>query len=119
MAWVKLAFDSDVVKKADYTTKGDVLIASGANTPTVLGVGANGTVLEAASGETTGVKWGTAAAGDFKADGSVPMTGNLDFAKKEATAMALDNQASAPGTPVLGQMYYNTGTNDAWLNTSV
>jgi hypothetical protein len=38
--------------------KGDVIAASAADTAARLAVGANGTVLEAASGETTGLKWG-------------------------------------------------------------
>ena len=37
-----------------------------------------------------------------------PLVANLDFAKKQATAMALDVQASAPGTPVAGQIYHNS-----------
>lgn len=118
MAWVKLAFDDDVVKKADYTAKGDVLIASGANAPAVLGVGTNGHVLTVDNGEATGVKWSASGAGDFLANGTIPMTGDLNFAKNEATAMALDNQATPPSTPVVGQMYYNTATNDIWVNTA-
>jgi hypothetical protein len=39
-------------------TKGDLLTASGTNVPTQLAVGANGTVLEADSTATTGLKWG-------------------------------------------------------------
>ena len=39
------------------TTKGDVIAASAASTPARLGVGANGTRLTAASGETTGLVW--------------------------------------------------------------
>lgn len=36
----------------------------------------------------------------------------LDFGKNQATAMALDNQASHPATPVLGQIYFHTGAGD-------
>lgn len=41
----------------DYAAKGDILAASGANTPEVLSVGSNGQVLMADSAESTGLKW--------------------------------------------------------------
>ena len=37
-----------------------------------------------------------------------PLVANLDFAKKQATGMALDVQATAPLTPVDGQIYQNS-----------
>ena len=46
-----------VVLNSLVTTKGDVIAASAASTPARLGVGANGTRLTAASGETTGLAW--------------------------------------------------------------
>ena len=36
----------------------------------------------------------------------------LDFAKQQATAMALDNQSSNPTTPVVGQIYFHTGAGE-------
>jgi len=51
------------VKKATLTTKGDLYAATAASTPARLGVGANDTVLTAASGETTGMKWAAATGG--------------------------------------------------------
>ena len=41
-----------------FDAKGDLLTATAADTPARLAVGANDTVLIAASGETTGLKWG-------------------------------------------------------------
>lgn len=35
-------------------------------------------------------------------------TGNVNFAQKQATALALDVQATAPGTPVEGQIYHSS-----------
>ena len=35
-------------------------------------------------------------------------TGNVNFAQKQATALALDVQETAPGTPVEGQIYHNS-----------
>lgn len=37
-----------------------------------------------------------------------PLVANLDFNKKQATGMALDVQATAPLTPVDGQIYQNS-----------
>ena len=43
--------------------KGDIIAATGADTVSRLAVGANGTVLTAASGQATGLEWATVAAG--------------------------------------------------------
>ncbi len=48
---------SDLVASATATTKGDLLAATAPGVIDRLGVGANGTVLTADSGETTGMKW--------------------------------------------------------------
>jgi len=37
-----------------------------------------------------------------------PLVANLDFAKKQATGMALDVQVTAPTAPVVGQVYHNS-----------
>jgi len=44
-----------------------------------------------------------------------PLVANLDFAKKQATAMALDVQATAPGTPVVGQIYFNSADSHPYV----
>jgi hypothetical protein len=43
--------------------KGDLVVGSATNDAAVLGVGANGTVLTAASGEATGLQWATPTSG--------------------------------------------------------
>jgi hypothetical protein len=47
------------VRKALWTAKGAMVVASAANTPAALTVGANGTIPIADSSQTTGVRWGT------------------------------------------------------------
>lgn len=48
---------TDLVAKTLLTTKGDLIVATGANTPARLGVGTNGNLLVADSGQSAGVKW--------------------------------------------------------------
>lgn len=52
------------------------------------------------------VEWISAAAGDFKADGSVPMTGDLDFGSNAAKDMKL--YTTVPGVPADGHIYFDT-----------
>jgi len=56
---------ADAISKGQFTAKGTLLSATAASTPGVLGVGADGTVLTAASGEATGLEWATPAAPTF------------------------------------------------------
>jgi hypothetical protein len=51
------AAGGDVATDAIFDAKGDLAVGTGANTAAKLTVGANGTRPEAASGETTGLKW--------------------------------------------------------------
>jgi len=72
-------------------------------------------VPEALVGDLTAVDGGAAAVGTankfVRADHKHalgPLQANLDFNQKQATSLALDVQASAPGTPVDGQVYFNS-----------
>ena len=49
------------VDKSTFTTKGDILAATGSSTPTRLGVGSNGQILTASSAAATGLAWAPAA----------------------------------------------------------
>lgn len=59
------------VPNSNYTTKGDILAASAANTPVRLGVGTNGQVLTAASGQATGLQWATLSSSPTSATATV------------------------------------------------
>lgn len=54
---------ADAVQRAVLDAKGDLIVASAADTPGKLGVGTNGQVLTADSAEALGVKWATPAPG--------------------------------------------------------
>jgi hypothetical protein len=58
-SWVA---DATGIPATIFDAKGDIIAASAADTAARLAVGANGTVLTAASGETTGLIWATPAA---------------------------------------------------------
>lgn len=47
-------------------------------------------------------------AGDFLADGTVPMTGDLEFAQNQALQFVFENRTSDPGSPVVGQCWFRT-----------
>ena len=51
------------IPKSIVDAKGDIIAATAADTVAKLAVGANGTVLTAASGQATGLEWATVAAG--------------------------------------------------------
>jgi hypothetical protein len=61
-AFVNNEIANDAVLDSTFTTKGDIVAATGANTPVRVGVGSNGHVLTADSTAAAGVSWQVAAA---------------------------------------------------------
>ena len=66
--WVPAApaAGGDVATDAIFDAKGDLAVGTGANTASKLAVGANGKVLMADDGETTGLKWATVSTTQYK-----------------------------------------------------
>jgi hypothetical protein len=82
-------------------------------------------VPEASVGDLAAVDGGAAAVGTankfVRADHKHalgPLVANLDFAKHNATAMALDVQSTAPSSPVDGQIYFNTTDDHPYVYVS-
>ncbi len=74
--------DSNAIQNAIVDAKGDIIAATAADTPARLAVGANDYFLQAASGESTGLKWGgtyTSWTPTVTQSGSVTVT--VNFAK--------------------------------------
>jgi len=70
--WAAAAGGGAVATDAIWDAKGDVAGGTGANTAARLAVGGNGAILEAASGETTGLKWSRTLRGKIQgSDGAV------------------------------------------------
>jgi len=94
VTWKKLAYEDDVITKALLTTTGDIIYASGANTPVRLGVGANTNVLTLAGGVPT---WAAAGAPGAHKDTHDPEDG-ADALDCAAPSALLEVQAAAEGT---------------------
>ena len=113
VTWKKLCYADDAVLKTMFTTKGDLAAATAASTPARLGVGTDGQVLTADAASDAGVKWAVTGTGDLLADGSVPMTGDFDFAGQEAKDMVIQQVANeaavaAYASPVVGKVLFAT-----------
>jgi hypothetical protein len=66
----------------------------------------NGGKVLAVNAGADDVEWISAAAGDFKADGTVAMTGNLDFDNHTAVDMKL--HTTVPAVPADGHIYFDS-----------
>jgi len=94
--WGAVPADATKLSLSTYTTKGDILVATGASTPVSVAVGSNGQVLTADSAEAAGVKWA-----DLPAQSD-------DIEKSTLTAKGDLISATAAATPAVLAL----GTND-------
>jgi hypothetical protein len=79
MSTGRLGAGDTAIQPTILNAKGDLIAATAADTPAALTVGANGTVLTAASGEATGLQWAAAAAGRTSVAGIHGSTATLQF----------------------------------------
>lgn len=114
---------SGAVMESDYSAKGVLIVGTGVGAAGALTVGTNGYALVADSGEVTGLKYAAVASGDFKADGSVPMTGALDFAEQQAKDMIIHTVADATArdalaNPTIGKPVFQVDTLGVYVCTA-
>ena len=103
-AWVDaVRADILITAPAVVTTLGDLIVATAANEIARLGVGADGSMLSADSGEATGVRWQTRPA--------------AHVTKSDATALALTTWTSIPFDTETADDYsmHSTSTNTSRL----
>ena len=98
--------DANAIQNAIVDAKGDLIAASAADTPARLAVGANGTVLTADSGETTGLKWATPSVGVNK---NYLINGGFGIAQRGTSFTASNNNDDAY---TLDRWYILSDTND-------
>jgi len=94
VTWKKLAYEDDVITKALLTTEGDIIYASGADTPVRLGIGSDTNVLTLSGGVPT---WAAPAASAAHKDSHDPEDG-ADALDCAAPSALLEVQAAAEGT---------------------
>ena len=117
MTWKKLAFDDDL------TTHTGSIANPHSVTKTQVGLGNcdNTSDLNKPVSTATSTAISTAISGIsgfLKLDGSLSMTGDLNFNKNNAVNMALDVLSTAPATPVVGQIYFSSVSNAIYINVA-
>lgn len=96
------------IQETTVDAKGDIIVATGADTVSRLAVGANGTVLTAASGQATGLQWATAST----TNKNYLINGGFAVAQR-GTSFTSTGSANNDDTYTLDRWYILSDGNDA------
>ena len=102
--------------------KGDIRVGSGTNATSVLGVGTDGQVLTAASGQTTGVQWAAVSSYSAPTLGTTVVTSGTTIStisgltENNLTLSGTLTAGASSGTS--GQVLQSTGTGVQWGTSS-
>ena len=115
---------ANAVDKTTFDAKGDLLVGTGNDTYTKLGVGTNGYILTAASTTTSGLAWSAAPAG-YTAPTLGTTTITSGTTVSTVTSLTLSNATlsgtltAGGGTGTNGQLLTSTGTGVQWAAAPV
>jgi len=96
----------------DLVAKGDIISASAANTPEILTVGADGTFLQADSGEASGLKWASIDALNWVVEATLARA--LAAGEGVITNNAGTVVITLPATATVGDTFAITGIQGSW-----
>ena len=123
-SWVS---DATGIPATIFDAKGDIIAATAADTAARLAVGANGTVLTADSGETTGLKWATPAGANISWSllnaGGTNLTGattvTVSGISGKNRLMILVNEASSVNASSVFSIRFNGDTGNNYGYTTI
>jgi hypothetical protein len=104
-----------------FDAKGDLIAASAADTAARLAAGANGTILEAQSGEATGLKWSALGKASYKRTSADYTTTSNTFVDVDGTNMALTITTGARRVMVVftGSVSHSTAADYIGLDVDI
>lgn len=111
--------DSNAIQNAIVDAKGDLIAATGADTPARLAVGTNGYVLTADSAETTGLKWAAPSSGSLVLIGTTTLSGSGSFNLSSIFSSTYDNYLII-GSDIIGSTssYFTYGLRSGSTNAT-
>jgi len=110
MTWKKISLDEDLTAHAENTSNPH------STTAAHVGLGNCDNTADVDKPISTATQTALDSKGDFKSDGSVAMTGNLNFDQNQGVGFVAENLSAAPSSPVPGQVYFNTTNGALYIN---